>query len=254
MRKAIINLFVLPLTWSVLILLSMLLYILSYLPKRFSGRYYHHLSRVWCRLFVRGLDVDLRLVCHNKQPIPAQFILVANHPSALEDFGIPALFDIYPLAKAGVRDWFILGRISDYAGTIYVFRDNKNSRRAALQSLIDAARAGKSLVIFPEGGCKGRRIYKKFHTGAFDIAIQTGVPILPVYLEYVDEDTFEWLGQTLLMKLWQIFRSNKNRVNYHVFDAIEPDGFTDKVEFANQVHTRFVEWDRQRCANNKLEP
>ncbi len=49
------------------------------------------------------------------QLLPEQYILVANHPSALEDFGVPALFDIYPLAKAGVRDWFILGRISDYA-------------------------------------------------------------------------------------------------------------------------------------------
>ena len=115
-------------------MLSLVLYVLSHLPRVFSGRYYHFLSRFWCKIFVRALDVNLKLIHNNKQPLPKQYILVANHPSALEDFAVPALFDIYPLAKAGVRDWVVLGRISDYAGTIYVKRESASSRHAALQS------------------------------------------------------------------------------------------------------------------------
>ena len=105
MLKAAKNLFILPLVWSILILLSIVLYVLSHLPRIFSGRYYHYLSRLWCRIFVRALDVDLKLIHKNTQTLPEQYILIANHPSVLEDFAVPALFDIYPLAKAGVRDW-----------------------------------------------------------------------------------------------------------------------------------------------------
>lgn len=243
MLKALKNLLLLPVIWAFIILISLLLYTLSHLPKSFSGRYYHYLSRFWCRLFVRALDVDLRRINNNVNPLPEHFILVANHPSALEDFAVPALFDIYPLAKIEVKDWYILGRISDYAGTIYVQREDADSRKMALQSMIDAVRGGKNLVIFPEGGCKGRRIYSSFRAGAFDISIQSGVPILPVFLHYKDQDTFEWTDESLVRKLWQIFLSNKNQVDYIVHDAIYPADFSDKSTFAEHTRQCFLQWE-----------
>lgn len=245
MIKALKNLFVLPLAWLLIISLSFFLYILSHLPRVFSGRYYHFLARFWCKIFVRGLDVDLRLINKNKKALPEQYILIANHPSALEDFGIPALFDIYPLAKAGVRDWVVLGRISDYAGTIYVSRGDSSSRHAAKQALTDAVTAGKNIVLFPEGGCKGSRIHTEFHTGAFDVSLQTGIPVLPVFLQYIDQQTFEWTDESLLKKLWQIFKTNNNRVNYYVFDALSPDKFSDKASYTKYAHEQYLQWQKE---------
>jgi 1-acyl-sn-glycerol-3-phosphate acyltransferase len=243
--KFIKNSFALPIIWLFLIALSIFLYVLSHMPRSLSGRYYHFLSRYWCRVFVKALDVDLRLVHKNKQPLPEQYILIANHPSALEDFAIPALFDVYPLAKAGVRDWVVLGRISDYAGTVYVERGSASSRHAAKQALADAVQSGKNIVIFPEGGCKGSRIYEKFQTGAFDISIQTGIPVLPVFLQYIDQQTFEWTDESLLKKLWQIFKTNNNRVNYYVFDTISADRFSDRNEYTKYVHALYLEWQKE---------
>ena len=245
MLKSITNLFVLPITWLYLVALSVIMYVLSHMPRALSGRYYHYLARYWCRVFVRALDVDLRLIHKNIKPLPDQYILIANHPSALEDFAVPALFDIYPLAKAGVRDWIILGRMSDYAGTIYVERDSASSRHAAKQALEDAVMSGKNIVIFPEGGCKGSRIYEKFQTGAFAISLHTGVPILPVFLQYIDQETFEWTDESLVKKLWQIFKTNNNRVNYFVHDAIQPDDFKDKESYTLHTHSKFLEWQRE---------
>ena len=91
MLKSITNLFILPVIWLYLIALSIIMYALSHLPRALSGRYYHYLARYWCRVFIRSLDVDLRLVHKNKQPLPEQYILIANHPSALEDFGVPEI-------------------------------------------------------------------------------------------------------------------------------------------------------------------
>ena len=245
MYKFIKKLIVLPVTWFLLIVMSILLYLLSHLPRAFSGRYYHFLARLWCRLFVRALDADLKLIHKNIQALPEQFILIANHPSALEDFAIPALFDIYPLAKAGVRDWFVLGRISDFAGTIYVDRSSTSSRQAAKGALSEAVKSGKNIVIFPEGGCKGARIFEKFHTGAFEISLQTGIPILPVFLQYIDQKAFVWKGESLVKKLWQIFKSDNNQVNYYVFDAIQPDGFNDRESFAEHAHSLYLQWQKE---------
>jgi len=233
------------LAWAVLLPYSLLLFLLAYVPGSNRHGLYHSLARTWCKLYVRALRVELELVCHNTQPLPQHYILIANHPSALEDFGIPALFDVYPLAKEGVRYWFFLGRVAASAGTIFVKRNDSLSRHLALESLLQGAREGKNLVIFPEGGCKGRRIYKRFHTGAFDVSQQTGVPIVPVFLQYCDEDSFEWAGQSVPGIMWQIFNARDHRVYYHVFDAISPVGFDDKQQFADDVHALFLQWEKE---------
>jgi len=232
--------------WLEISLFTLLLYALSWLPRSMTGRYYHELSRLWCAMFVRALGVDLRLHQKNISPLPRQYILISNHPSALEDFAIPALFDIYPLAKKGVRDWYFIGRISDRSGTVYVKRDDPDSRHAALEGLMREVEQGRNIAVFPEGGCKGRRIYSAFQTGAFEIAIRTGVPVLPVFLHYEAQETFEWHDpHTLLDKFWHFMTAPNNRANYYVYDAISPSDFTDKRAFADHVHHKYLEWQQR---------
>ncbi len=243
MLKFFIRVLWLSWCWLELALFTLVLYFLSWLPSFFTGKYYHSLTRIWCRFFVRALGIDLRLHQKNSQPLPEHFILVANHPSALEDFAIPSLFNVHPLGKEGVRHWYFIGRISEKAGTIFVKRSDPESRHAALESLIDAVKNGRNVAVFPEGGCKGRRIHSKFQTGAFDISIKTGIPILPVFLHYEEQDTFEWRDpQTLLHKFWHYMTCQNNHANYYVYDAISPEGFDTKEEFAEHVHALYLQW------------
>jgi 1-acyl-sn-glycerol-3-phosphate acyltransferase len=235
-------LLVLPVLWLVLLAWLIALYLVTFIPGSHAGPTYRSNARAWCRVFVYSLGIDLKLVMATTLPIPAHYILIANHPSVLEDFAIPGLFDITPLAKAGVRDWYFLGRISAYAGTVFVQREAKASRKHALQRLIDAAAAGSNLVIFPEGGCKGIDIYHTFRTGAFEVSLQTGVPVLPVYLQYKDERGFEWTSQSMPQKLIEILLLPDRRVRYIVMSPIEPDQFSDKQQYANFARQQFVDW------------
>ena len=229
--------------WIELILFTLLLYLLAWIPSRLLPPFYHHLFRLWCASFIRALGVDLRSHQKYLASLPSQYILIANHPSALEDVGIPALFNVTVLAKEGVRKWWWVGRINQAAGTIFVKRDSPESRRAALESLTEKLRQGHSIALFPEGGCRGRRIYHTFFPGAFEMSMQTGIPILPVFLHYEAQDTFEWRDpQTLLHKFWHFMTSQNNKANYYIYDAIYPAAYTDKVQFAEAVRQRYLEW------------
>lgn len=232
--------------WIELSMLTVILFLLAWLPKSLIRSFYHRISRIWCRFFIRALGIKLYLHEKNTKPLPEQFILIANHPSALEDFAIPALFNVYPLAKQGVRDWFLLGRISAAADTIFVKRDNADSRHAAVDSMIEALKSGRNIALFPEGGCKGRRIFSRFQYGAFDISLRTGIPILPVFLHYEAQDTFEWRNpQTLLHKLWHFMTAPNKRVNYYIYDAILPSGFDDKQSFSEYTHHLYLQWQQR---------
>ena len=246
MLNFVVRMFWLAWSWLELTMFTLLLYLLSWFPSILTKYYYHYLFRIWCDFFVRALGVKLRLHEKNIKPLPQQFILIANHPSALEDVGIPSLFNVYPLAKQGVRNWFLVGRINAAAGTMFVKRDDPASRHAALDKMIEKLQQGHSIALFPEGGCKGRRIYEHFQTGAFDVSIRTGIPIVPVFIHYEAQETFEWQApHTLIDKMWHFMTSRNDQANFYVYDAVEPGEFKDKHDYAKYMHECYLKWQAQ---------
>lgn len=229
--------------WTELAVLTAFLYMLSFLPRAWLAPWYFAFFRFWCRLFVGALGVNLKLHQKNIRLLPKQYILIANHPSAVEDVGIPTLFPVYSLAKEGVRDWWWAGRINVAAGTLFVQRESAESRRVAAEQIEAELKKGHNVALYPEGGCKGRRIFSSFRHGAFDISLRTGIPILPVFLHYESQDDFEWRSpQTLLQKFWHFMTAQNNRANYYVYDAIDPKQFTGKEEYNQYVYNLYLAW------------
>jgi lyso-ornithine lipid O-acyltransferase len=231
--------------WADFIALTAFVYLLSWLPWR--GRHpVACLFPVWCRAFVRALDVDLRLHQKNRAHLPKRFILIANHPSALEDVGIPALFDVVSLAKVQVQDWWFAGRISKAAGTLYVDRDDPQSRDHAIETMVNAVSAGQNIALYPEGGCKGRRLFHEFKSGAFEVSKRTGVPILPVFLHYEAQDDFEWQPPyTLPDKIRHIMFAVNRVANYYVYDPMDPKDFADKYAMKAAAYAMYQKWNAQ---------
>ena len=224
--------------------LTALLWLGSFLPEALNRHYYFALFRIWCQFFVRALGVELRLHQKNHRPLPQHYVLIANHPAAFEDIGIPALFPVYSLAKIEVGDWPIAGRISRASGTLYVKRDSKESRKAALESMVDAVNSGKNIALYPEGGCTGRRLNERFLNGAFEVSMRTGVPIVPAFLHYEAQEDFEWQNpHTLPHKIWHMMRTQNPRANYYVFDAIDPANFNDVEQYKQFVYAKYTEWN-----------
>lgn len=219
------------------------IYLLSWLP--WKGK--HPVARLfhaWCRAFVRALDVDLRLHQKNLKRLPERFILIANHPAAFEDVGIPALFDVVSLAKLQVQDWFIVGRISKAAGTLYVDRGDPRSRDQVVETMVSAVSSGANIALYPEGGCTGRRLFHAFKSGAFEVSIRTGVPILPLFLHYEAQDDFEWQPPySLPDKLLHMLTTVNNRANYYVHDAIDPKAYADKYAMKDAVYALYKQWN-----------
>lgn len=221
------------------------LWLLAWLP--WPGR--HPVARMfgaWCRSFVRALGVDLRLHQKNLGRLPERYILIANHPSAFEDVGIPALFDVVSLAKVQVADWFVVGRISRAAGTLYVDRDDAASRDQAVETMVATVNSGQNICLYPEGGCKGRRLFHEFKSGAFEVSIRTGVPVLPVFLHYEAQDDFEWQPPyTLPDKIRHMMTTVNNRANYYVYDPLDPKDYADKHAMRDAAYAMYVKWNAQ---------
>ena len=104
-------------------------------------------------------------------------VIVANHQSSLDIIMILALF---PKVKFMVADWVmrspLFGAISRFLG----YYSRSEGYEKSLERLRADAADGWSLAVFPEGTRSVDGVIRRFHKGAFYMASQAGVPVIPV--------------------------------------------------------------------------
>jgi len=113
---------------------------------------------------------------------PAVFIF--NHQSAMDMLITAKLLreDIVGVAKKEAASQPLVGPVLKFAGTVFIDRAKVRDPRAALEPAIAALEEGKSVVIAPEGTRSKDGKLGDFKRGAFHLAMQAGVPIVPLVI------------------------------------------------------------------------
>jgi putative phosphoserine phosphatase / 1-acylglycerol-3-phosphate O-acyltransferase len=130
-----------------------------------------------------GIDLRVEGEEHLWSDRPAVFIF--NHQSALDVLLLAKLLrrDYVGVAKKELRRVPFLGALAAFTGTIFVDRADSKSAIRALQPAVDALRAGTSLAIAPEGTRTPTPRLAPFKKGAFHMAMQARVPIVPIVIK-----------------------------------------------------------------------
>jgi lysophosphatidate acyltransferase len=114
---------------------------------------------------------------------PAVFI--GNHQTELDVLMLGTIFPKYCsiTAKAQLKRVPFLGWFMTLSGSVFIDRKNSKDARSAMDSAANEMKSKRqSVYMFPEG----TRSYTKepallpFKKGAFHLAVQSGVPIVPV--------------------------------------------------------------------------
>lgn len=109
------------------------------------------------------------------------YVVVANHESIVDIFLLAHLpWEMKWIAKEVIFRIPWLGWMFRMAGDIPVLRGDHTSGAAALEKAAWYLRRGMSVMIFPEGTRTRDGNLLPFKPGAFRLAIETGVPILPI--------------------------------------------------------------------------
>jgi len=142
-------------------------------------------ARVMARLVLRALRI--RVVVEGAEHLGQRpCVVVANHQSWLE---YPIFASIFPegtiiLGASYIAKFPLVAWVYERTGNVYLERERKRSAHGTMARLSDAILTRrKNLWVFPEGtrGPGGGRLLP-FKRGGFRVAIETGVPVVPVVL------------------------------------------------------------------------
>jgi putative phosphoserine phosphatase/1-acylglycerol-3-phosphate O-acyltransferase len=129
--------------------------------------------------------VGIRLVIKGEENLwkhrPAVFVF--NHQSQVDFFIAAKLLrkDILGVAKKELETG-LYGFMMKMAGVVFVDRADSEKAIESLKPIVDALQGGMSLAIFPEGTRSYDYKLGRFKKGPFHIAMQAGVPIVPIVI------------------------------------------------------------------------
>lgn len=149
-----------------------------------NGALPHAIQVFWSRSMVRLLLVSMD-VSGQEHIVPGQsYVFVSNHQSFLDVFAIygwlPVNFKW--LMKKELRKIPFVGFACKVAGHIFVDRSNPVAALQSIKAIESELQNGVCTVIFPEGTRSRNGEIGRFKRGAFQVAWDLHLPVIPISL------------------------------------------------------------------------
>ncbi len=151
-----------------------------------TRRRIHTVSTFWARGIIKWSPL-WRLAVSGRTNIQKgkNYIIVANHQSLLDILAVAAALPLHFkfLAKKALFYIPFMGWAMACAGYVPVDRSNHDSSKKAVLRIRELLKRGLSVLLFPEGTRSPDGRIHAFKMGAFKLAFENDVEILPVVVE-----------------------------------------------------------------------
>ncbi|WP_298108922.1 AMP-binding protein [Bradyrhizobium sp.] len=190
-------------------------------------------------LAAMGIPLTIRGI----EKIPAEgAVLVFNHSSYMDVFALAATLPGEPamVAKRELAQQRIAGAVLRRLGTPFVERYDVSGSLADAAALGALAREGRLLVFFPEGTFTRRAGLSGFYLGAFKVAADAGLPVLPGIIK----------GTRTVLRSDQWFPRH-SAISIEIDDPVPPKGrdFQSIAQLRDEVRRSML----ARCGEPDLE-
>ncbi len=177
MAGSVLRLLASVLATAVIAVISVLI-----LPWNRHGTLYHRVGRFWSRTLLRICGVTVRLRGEEHISGSQTRIYAANHASM---FDIPVVIaglpdDIRVVYKKELERIPIFGWGLKWGSYIGINRGRGAEARRSLDEAVRKIRNGASVLLFVEGTRTSDGALQPFKRGAFHLAAQAGVPVIPL--------------------------------------------------------------------------
>lgn len=182
--------------------------LLSFLPiKRHGSTLTAWTATYMARIFIWAMP--MRFECRERQRfLNHDGFIFPNHDSYLDIIGPMSVRPMRFLAMAEVADYPFIGRLAKAIGTIFVKREDKESRQKAREDL-NEIETYPPVILFPEGGIDQVESLSTFRYGAFEICANNEIAYMPAALIYDPFDVAKWGEESMFAAGWRLAKQAK---------------------------------------------
>jgi len=178
------------LTWFLVVFLILFPFFVLFLQREQWKPAGQFLNKLWAHIVFAACFLPTKMVYHYRPSSKKSYVYCANHSSYMDIpslcFALPGYFMF--IGKASLAKVPLFG----YTFTRLHIPVNRSSAKSKLETLkrsLEAIEKGRSVAYFPEGTISKKKQPQMidFKDGAFRVAIEKQVPIIPVTIP------FNWL-------------------------------------------------------------
>ncbi|MBV8252450.1 MAG: 1-acyl-sn-glycerol-3-phosphate acyltransferase [Chitinophaga sp.] len=218
------------------------IWISSFFPDPFPSRVFLTIGRIWMKIYMPLIGCPVHTKGRENFAKGQTYVVVCNH-NALIDVpvttpGVPGVNKTLAKASMGKIPLFgVLYRI----GGILVDRSDETSRKNSIIKMRQALNMGMHMLLYPEGtrNRTGEPL-KPFYDGAFTLAIDAQVPIIPSLLFHTK----------IINPAGKGFYAWPHHIDYHFLPPVPTTGLTKDDVPALKEKVFKIMWDYY-VANDK---
>lgn len=206
------------------------------------------------QMALRGLQIlNVRV---DTLPFPTErgTLVVANHVSWLDIFAITAYFPSGFIAMKEIKSWFVLGKITTNAGTVFIDRNNRKDIDPINAAIAQRLQKGDNVCFFPEARTSLGNGVLPLKAALFQAAIDAQAPIQPLALRYYDDgmrtEDVSFANANFFVSLWRIVSIPEIVLKMDCADVIEPTANDDRFALKEQVEM----WLKARVLSDSPNP
>ncbi|WP_234735089.1 lysophospholipid acyltransferase family protein [Tellurirhabdus bombi] len=222
--------------WFIAFFLMLFPFTFVFLQRKEWKPYAHKINYIWGRLFFGIIGMPIEIDYQYKPDPKKTYVFCANHFSYLDIAVMGVIIRNYYafVGKHAVKRVPLFGYMFSKLH-IQVNREQANSRVYSLTKAIKTLASGRSIVIYPEGGIKSNqppKMHHPFKDGAFKMAVQQQVPIVPISL----------LTNHKILPDTKPFRMHRHAMKAVVHQPIDTKGLTmDDVDRLKEETFRVID-------------
>lgn len=151
------------------------------------------LRRAYIRTSARTLlwSLGIRVVIDDRRPFATNTrgLVVANHISYLDILAVAVVNPARFVAKCDVMSMPVVSTLARRLGIISIVRGSLRALPATVHRAVTELQADNSVAVFPEGTTWCGRARGDFRPAFFQAAIDAGVPVIPLHVEFTVSGT-----------------------------------------------------------------
>ncbi len=170
--------------YPILVVITLLTAVLTTLLSPISpdSKFAYFPARIWAKIFCFLTFVRVKVSGLEKLNPQQSYVFLLNHQSMFDIFAVygwlPVIFKW--MIKAEIRKIPFIGKACESAGHVFINRSSPIAAKQSLERAEAQLKNGVSLVIFPEGTRTKTGEIGVFKRGAFRVATDLSLPIVPV--------------------------------------------------------------------------